>query len=922
MTRKKQRSQSRRNKKQTNPGVFISNLLGGASKADQKSAQSTEDSVKGDKNPVSDKNITRHKADESKNSLAELESVVLYKTVLELALVNIALGGGGQERGGVTGPGQYKTMAPVSSTTSAGSGGGSGLSKLMSPVQDLGKSLLGFLLGSPPPSSQQQQQPQSPAPDPQLPARRTSAVLQPSAAGTDTLPTSPGRQRPPGHPALGQSVTSTPVVVRRQNKVARSETMSRSLETASVKSSVVREESEDDTTTSTATVSASQPQPPVKKTRSQSRNSRRRKAKKAAQQKQEDSGDHDGGSRKAPLSLEDGVRSGAVSPCHGSQANTNNGGNQEPELGDSAGSGYSHSRADDGRDVDTVMQRPASDSSPAPAAEEDNVSQVVIRRKQSQSQQEAGEASGFVTARSSVVVTASESGAASTEVSQGHAGEATMEVPRKEELDSQDAADKEPREVAEAASGSGAGDASTQTSVAVELQPEQHSASGPPPPPPLPPPGFLLEGLKLDQLKQEEKLLPPKSCGTLRKNKQLSRKDLLINQLTEVDDSFALFLKTQLNISHDARERSGTDTLSLHTETLNRKKKERRKKTDSECSTGQEPTPTLDIGAGKSPEQQNEGSVAPVPSECDDSTVKGVDQKSSEIPSTEQKCKQKPHEIRDKRQCASNVRDRPISVIDFEQGTCNQGGPDNSTAAAPPTPASDPESVIDKTAPSASVVDTSESGDTLPPTVDSNIVSDAKPEVLEKAESPAKPRSSDPPGSGNKVEELGTGGAGAAGDMRVEPDTSAGGAAAGGSKGDTGTGGRIVDLVTYRQGDEIRTMGAAHSEFTKQNLSKSDSGYSGHDDVEDVDDDDDDTAVEHDNGKTSASKSELTVDQALRKYDRIVEQKSAVEAAPKCRARPRTRVMSEGSEFSDDLSESDADSQAEHEGRHLVPCSL
>ena len=920
MTRKKQRSQSRRNKKQTNPGVFISNLLGGASKADQKSVQSTADSVKGDKNLVSDKNITQHKADESKNSLAELESVVLYKTVLELALVNIALGGGGQERGCVTGPGQYKTMAPVSSTTSAGSGG-SGLSKLMSPVQDLGKSLLGFLLGSPPPSSQQQQQPQSPAPDPQLPARRTSAVLQPSAAGTDNLPTSPGRQRPPGHPALGQSVTSTPVVVRRQNKVARSETMSRSLEAASVKSSVVREESEDDTTTSTATVSASQPQPPVKKTRSQSRNSRRRKAKKAAQQKQEDSGDHDGGSRKAPLSLEDGVRSGVVSPCHGSQANTNNGGNQEPELGDSACSGYSHSRAGDGRDVDTVTHHPATDTSPAPVSVEDNVSQVVIRRKQSQ--QEAGEASGFVTARSSVVVTASESGAASTEGSQGQAGEATMEVPRKEELDSQDACDKDPREVAEAASGSGAGDASTQTSVAVELQPGQHGASGPPPPPPPPPPGFLLEGLKLDQLKQEEKLLPPKSCGTLRKNKQLSRKDLLINQLTEVDDSFALFLKTQLNISHDARERSGTDTLSLHTETLNRKKKERRKKTDSECSTGQEPTPTLDIGAGKSPEQQNEGSVAPVPSECDDSTVKGVDQKSSEIPSTEQKCKQKPHEIRDKRQCASNVRDRPISVIDFEQGTCNQGGPDNSTAA-PPAPASDPESVIDKTAPGASVVDTSESGDTLPPTVDSNIVSDAKPEVLEKAESPAKPRS-DPCGSGNQVEELGTGGAagaGAAGDMRVEPDTSAGGAAAGGSKGDTGSGGRIVDLVTYKQGDEIRTMGAAHSEFTKQNLSKSDSGYSGHDDVEDVDDDDDDTAVEQDGGKTSAAKSELTVEAALRKYDRIVEQKSAAEAAPKCRARPRTRVMSEGSEFSDDLSESDVESQAEHEGRHLVPCSL
>ena len=62
----------------------------------------------------------------------------------------------------------------------------------------------------------------------------------------------------------------------------------------------------------------------------------------------------------------------------------------------------------------------------------------------------------------------------------------------------------------------------------------------------------------------------------------------------------------------------------------------------------------------------------------------------------------------------------------------------------------------------------------------------------------------------------------------------------------------------------------------------------------------------------------MSVGQALLKYDRIVEQKSIpvnVKNVKESQA-PRERVMSECSEFSDDLSESELDSQMDIDGKH------
>ena len=94
------------------------------------------------------------------------------------------------------------------------------------------------------------------------------------------------------------------------------------------------------------------------------------------------------------------------------------------------------------------------------------------------------------------------------------------------------------------------------------------------------------------------------------------------------------------------------------------------------------------------------------------------------------------------------------------------------------------------------------------------------------------------------------------------------------------------------------------TQYSKQNLSKSDSGYSGQDDVDDVDHDVDND-VDNDVDHVATKKHELTVDQALRKYDRIVEQKPPQVLPPS--QKPRNRVLSEGSEFSSDFSDTDVD---------------
>ena len=850
MTRKK----NPKNKRQT-PGVFISNLLGSGNKSN-----SSQDSSR-DKEGEKKKYLLEPATVDDQNSLEKVQSVVLCRTVLELALVNIVLG---QQETHCQGSGQYKIMAPPASTSSGGSG--LGLSKLMSPVQDLGKSLLGFLLGSQ--QSQNNQQQSSQEQQPQPPSRRTSAILHQGDTlerkrDSLVLPTSPGRQRPPGHPAL-PSVSSTPVVIRR-NKVERSQTMS--LESASLKN-VVPEETEplcSDADSAVVNMSAEkvqrsrkQQQPSQQKQqqqqyqqkqqqqqsqqkqqqqkqetkeettqtakpRSQSRSSRRRKAKREAaqrclqQQLQQQSSDINESSL-------------AVEP------NQENHDTSVPQASINNETHESESVADEKQSENVTTSDKADNITDADDHE------TVAKNNDTETTEIVNSENGDVPAESSHEVMIGQYNCHAED----EAGQETKRVSRKQLIQVQDEVDKDNLDVAEAVA------ASTQSRPGCG---GDQTCVIPTPPPP-PPPGFLGDCLKLEQNNSivDDKLLPPKSCGTLRKNKQLSRKDVLINQLTEVDDSFALFLKSQLNISVDARERTGAETAGSyinHHETLNtRKKKLRRQRTESESSV---------TGASSSSgvaEVKTE-TVSPDKTESACDPPSSVDVRSEDQTEISEKDKQPAAaaliSVENKKKCEKNIRDRPLSIIDFEELSAT-----NTIAAA---------AVIveeDNNKPSETVVDQGVSQE-----------EEKADKCLEKPDKTDK----DPI---NK--------------MTVTDSVQSG--------ADTDTGDMGVGLSAQHH-EFSKETGVITEMITKQHLSKSDSGYSGY-----IDKSSDDNEEDHDHTEDddSPAKSELTVDQAMMKYNRIVEKKSVSET--------RTRVMSEGSEFSEDMSDSEPDSQC---GKFVPP---
>ena len=675
MTRRKQQ----KNKKQNSAGVFISSLLNsGAKHTESKKTKHKQE--------------TREKVSEAQSvDISRFQSVVLFRTVLELALVNIALGSPDQPSSA-----RRSIMSPPSASSN------SGLSKLLSPVQDLGKSLLGFLVGSPVPGEQQAQ---------------------------CAVPATPGRQRPAGHPAH-PAVNATPIVIRR-SKVEKTQLKSQETDTPppSLPSSLVREETEEPP--------ASERPPPPAKPRSVSR-SRKRKNKKC-QQKQGDHLDQDPGNRKVSLSLDpqDASQVSAQSTIS-TQA-------EEVSASSQQASGAENSVRSEAESCNVLDDN-------------EKVSEVKLVHMKTCPVQD------------------------------------DIEFSRKEVLDIKDKSDKDNREVEEKSSPQLSSSASASETVS-EQGPVSSSV---PAPPPLPPPGYLLDGLKSDP---GEKTTIQKSAGSF-KSKPLSRKELLIDQLTGAEDPFTLFLKTQLNICQDPRERTGASDLTVNTETL-RRKKDRRKAAESVEKSS---------SITKS-EDQGDRTQPAVPAAPDE---------------------------RVKKSC-QNARDRPISIVDIEEINTNNSALLNKTT--------DPDSVITQ--------DSNSCIEKVGPSSEEDCVDSVKVDKKEEA------------GSDMIVEKP------------EEPSTDI--------ESDMGAG----------QGTLLH-----QTQYSKQNLSKSDSGYSGQDDVDDVDHDVDND-VDNDVDHVATKKHELTVDQALRKYDRIVEQKPPQVLPPS--QKPRNRVLSEGSEFSSDFSDTDVD---------------
>ena len=137
---------------------------------------------------------------------------------------------------------------------------------------------------------------------------------------------------------------------------------------------------------------------------------------------------------------------------------------------------------------------------------------------------------------------------------------------------------------------------STEASPGLEIsssltsQSDSLCAAPPPPPPPLPPQGFLTENIKVPKIATRADRLKEREAGIepTKKKKNVSREQALLDELAGFDNSFASFLKTQLNIKTGSRERDSGETATLE------RRKTRRRKTESESSEGR-PGSSLDI---------------------------------------------------------------------------------------------------------------------------------------------------------------------------------------------------------------------------------------------------------------------------------------------------------------------------------------
>jgi len=1119
MTRKKQQ----KNKK-TNPGVFISSLLG--TKSEERNSPSTQEhcSHQGDVQRNSNELQATPEVCLSASVVAQYQEVVLLRTVVELALVNLALGDKGQGinlEKGTTHPG--KVMAPPAKEGAAGSG----LSKLMSPVQDLGRSLLGFLIGNPQPT-------ECTSPPPPLPVRGTSLTNSRNAPGSkrdsiisNASITSPGRQRPLGHPAH-PSVNSTPIVIRR-NKADKRASLSRSLESQSsavlpsfLNTDSVRDNPEIKThrdrqsvnmtptcTPPVSTCVSPEPRPPSSK-------SRRKKHKKNTQDRKEpDTGNKKvssavqisepqteptisdlvpelqaqstqsllgstpqkvavskqktdkkakqktsltGAHKRTSTSLEVD-RSSSIS-----EVNDNGNVGEHVLLGEKSNL-FQEAPGLDGLHKQSINDEAPVDSEPCVKSEpihktDDSqyssvsTEEVILRRnlaKQLHKNQDIDDGAGYVTARNSVVLAEhnrdnvdqffeSESDRKEV-VGQLVSGDeilpvdnVTKFIDHSPQLDrkSCEKSETEDNEILSTTKGSlgdplsvsnddkldanveivevtplnplvetvignpdlKSGPVSTQDesfpassqiptfsttdsnetethtetrntadkvdSDTTSVKPIISAGSLPPPPPPLPPDGFLTEGLKVPtivtkakQLKAEDLKDTPHKTGTLKKNKQLSREEALLEQLSGLDDTFAHFLKSQLSIKVNPRERDGvSDTTQIETNTI-RRKKERRKRTESECSENAKERPgstldrpgsrlqtnsvnqtesgqlvnssadvkqdsvdeqVVDIDLDKTAELKPEVASPSVPTSETQLTAESGPKISTEIDTKNTKSQFK-SEISEKystlrnrtgstaseaklRRTGSNVaeggkrtgsnaseigRDRPASFIELNES--------ESPVAKEPMSNTIVEEQFEYSSTSKDSVITLDNVDVTNNNVLVTTESNSIDAIVNNTEVVTDQLSSlEISTKTNFLSEA----------PRATPKSH--------DVGETG----VHDMTVGSNratGDTISpAMGATHSsekEIARQNLSKSDSGYSGHISVDETDHDD-----------HTVKRPELTVDQALLRYNKIVG-KTAPESPPVI-AR-RTRVLSEGTEYSDEITDSDIDaSDVDDDGKFAL----
>ena len=496
-----------------------------------------------------------------RSAVTRAQEAVLLRALLELVVVQLAVGV------------EEINMAPVP-TPLPNNQQGTGLSKLMSPVQDLGRSLLSFLVGTsnPSPATTSTFHPES-EPPPVPPVKRASSKPDTLTSNTSkrnslvpnpSAVASPGRQRPPGHPAHPTATSQTPAAVRRLGGAQRPQ----ELPIPPYKDVPISPPPPQDAIPSSGTNEAapaeiSSCQPP---TANRARRKKNKKAKKDTVEPETKSqvqqsellqkapdfplqqvlcseGEHQlcppgavcGSSQPADVDVGQGWVTARNSVC-------------DP-LGFSDPS------------QDTVRQEEEGHPAPEVAAGPPVAEELVAHRREhaTRAATDVGSTHGSVSTGQLTGGGDTKQPPSEKEESEGGVSQPVLESP-----------------------------SSASTTVSVPPAPPappaplSHSSYGVVPvPPPPPPEGFLLEGLKSPPVSRAAEVAKGPS-GTLKRNTRLTREEALLGQLSVLDDSFSSFLRTQLNITTAARDR---DSVSELTDTATtRRKKERKRQNDGENS--------------------------------------------------------------------------------------------------------------------------------------------------------------------------------------------------------------------------------------------------------------------------------------------------------------------------------------------------
>jgi len=500
-----------------------------------------------------------------RSAVTRAQEAVLLRALLELVVVQLAVGV------------EEINMAPAP-TPLPNNQQGTGLSKLMSPVQDLGRSLLSFLVGTtnPSPTTTSTFPPES-EPPPVPPVKRASSKRDSLTSNTSkrnslvpnsSTVASPGRQRPPGHPAHPTATSQTPAAVRRLGGAQRPQELpippykdvpiSPPPPPASSQDAI----SSSGTTKEAAPAEVSNFQPPT------ANRARRKKVKKAKKDSVEPQ-------TKSQVQQSELLQKAPDFPLQ--RVLCSEGEHQLCPPG--AACGDSQIADIDGGQGWVTARNSVCDPPGFSDPSQDTV-------KQEEEGHPAPEvAAGPPVAEELVAHSREHATRAATGVGSMHGSVSTGQLTGGDTKQAPSEKEESEGGVSQLVLESSSSSETTASSVPPappQPAPLSHSNNGAVPvPPPPPPEGYLLEGLKSPPVSRAAEVAKGPS-GTLKRNTRLTREEALLGQLSVLDDSFSSFLRTQLNITTAARDR---DSVSELTDTATiRRKKERKRRNDSENS--------------------------------------------------------------------------------------------------------------------------------------------------------------------------------------------------------------------------------------------------------------------------------------------------------------------------------------------------